>query len=339
MEFSRNDDYWQGRPPLDRVFIRFMADPNTMVANILAGEVDVVLPTAVDVDAALEVKRRWEGTGNQVRFSVQEYLWFLWAQFRPEYARPPNGPTNQLVRQALYQAIDRQNLTDVMTAGLAPTADSWVMPMHPMRAELETAIPGFGYDPRRAGELLAQAVGLAERMAPSSTRPPARLFETEIWARNGRGESKVISVVADNWGALGVQAAQNIVPAARAGDAEYNNTFAGAQVNGQSKAFDSFFEDKLHSRNVPLASNRWVGNNRGGYSSARNDGLLEQLVQTVDHRERLPLLREALQVQLGDVAIMPLFWDVSPVLTLKGVDGPITADKDVVSKFYAWRKS
>jgi hypothetical protein len=32
-----------------------------MVANVLSEAVDVVLPPAVDLEAALDVKRRWRG--------------------------------------------------------------------------------------------------------------------------------------------------------------------------------------------------------------------------------------------------------------------------------------
>src|SRR5206468_12162296 len=35
LEFSRFEDYWRGRPPLDRVFVRFIGSPDSMVANIL----------------------------------------------------------------------------------------------------------------------------------------------------------------------------------------------------------------------------------------------------------------------------------------------------------------
>jgi peptide/nickel transport system substrate-binding protein len=338
MEFTRFDDYYRGRPPLDRVLIRFLGDPNTLVANILAGEVDVVLPSGVDVDAALEVRRRWEGTGHQVRFALQGTLWYLQMQFRPEYARPANGLTNRTVRQALYQAIDRPNLAEVMTAGLAPVADSWLEPSHPLRPQLESAIRPYPYDPARAGQLLAE-VGWARTpsggLVDAQTQAP---FELEVWGRQGRGETKVATVVADNWSAVGVQAKPNFVPAARANDAEYINTHPGAYTNTQSKAFESFFTDKLHSRNAPTPGNRWQGTNRGGYSNPKLDALLDNLVATIDPRERLPLLRAALDEQLTDVALMPLFWDVSPVLMVRGVSGPITADKDVIAGFYAWRK-
>src|SRR5205085_3165457 len=97
MDFVRFDDYWRGRPPLDRVIVKFLGDPNTMVASILSGAVDVVLPPAVSVDAALDVKERWQGTGNQVYVGPNTILYSLYVQTRPELARPVNGMTNPAV--------------------------------------------------------------------------------------------------------------------------------------------------------------------------------------------------------------------------------------------------
>lgn len=58
LEAVRFDAYYQGRPAFDRIVVRFVGDANTLVANILAGELDVVLPVTVDLDAALEL--RWQ---------------------------------------------------------------------------------------------------------------------------------------------------------------------------------------------------------------------------------------------------------------------------------------
>jgi len=76
-------------------------------------------------------------------------------QFRPELARPMAGLRDRLVRQAFYQAINREELAGVMAHGLAPTADSWVRPSDPLRAELEASIPKYPYDPAEASRLLA----------------------------------------------------------------------------------------------------------------------------------------------------------------------------------------
>ena len=41
---------------------------------------------------------------------------------------------------------------------------------------------------------------------------------------------------------------------------------------------------------------------------------------TIAPAERLALHRQLLQDQLGDLALMPLYWDLDPTLMLKGVN-------------------
>jgi ABC-type transport system substrate-binding protein len=89
MVFTRFDAYHQGRPPLDRVVVRFLGDQNTMIANILSGTVDLLLPDGVGLEAAAEVQQRWAGTGHQVRFDVLESPWQVEIQRRPDVAPGP----------------------------------------------------------------------------------------------------------------------------------------------------------------------------------------------------------------------------------------------------------
>ena len=66
--------------------------------------------------------------------------------------------------------------------------------------------------------------------------------------------------------------------------------------------------------------------------------MLEQLLQTVDPVQRLPLLREQVQIYTSDAALMPLYWEVRTALQLKSVHAdiqpylpywnPIAWDKD-----------
>src|SRR5207245_1645226 len=128
-----------GRPPLDRVTVRFLGDINTMVANILSGAIDVI-PGSVGLDTASDMQRQWANTGNLVRFDLTGSPRQVEIQFRPEVARPSNGLTSLPVRQAFYHAIDRTALVDVMTQGLAPVADSWVSPTSALRSVLEPSI-------------------------------------------------------------------------------------------------------------------------------------------------------------------------------------------------------
>ena len=127
------------------MIVKFIPDDNTLVAAILAGAVDVATEQSdLSIDGARELERRWQGTrGNQVRYDANGALGNLQLQYREDDARPRNGFTNRNVRQALYQALDRTTLTQVLTDGISPVADSWYHPNHPLRREVESAIPQF----------------------------------------------------------------------------------------------------------------------------------------------------------------------------------------------------
>jgi len=317
MDFVRFDDYYLGRPPLDRVVVRFLADANTMVANILAGTVDVLLPIGVDLEAALEVKRRWEGTGNYVTTDSSGRLRYNEIQHRPDYEQPRNSFGNRTVRQALYQAIDRRTLADVMAGSPDATADSWFPPGHVLRAQLEPFIPQFRYDPARATQLLAQTGWTRGADGILVHQTTGDRFETTLLGSQSTRTEREQGIIADGWKAVGVDAKTSIIPAALNNDREYRSTLIGSQLIGVG--YDAFYTDRLHSRFITTAANRWNGTNRGGYNNPKVDAILDKMVVTISQAERLELHKELLQEQLGDVATMPLYWDVDPVMAVNGV--------------------
>jgi len=221
MVFTRFEDYYQGRPPLDRVIVRSLGDPNTMVASILAGAVDY-LPTGVGIDAAVDVQRQWAGTGNVVRFDLAQTFQHVEVQFRPEVARPREGLTNLTVRRALYHAIDRQAMTEVATLGLGPVADSWIPPNSGLRAALEPLIPRYGYDQSRAMQLLAGVgwVRGADGTLVHSTS--GERFETGLM-----GTPQLMSIVAGQWKEIGVQASEAVMSPVLSVDREIGASYTG----------------------------------------------------------------------------------------------------------------
>ena len=336
IEFSRFDAYYQGRAPFDTVVLRFLGDPNTMIANALSGDVDLLLPLGVEIEGGAEVQRRWQGTGNQVKFLPQEFLWQVQIQHRPEYSRPTNGFTVRGVRQGFLQSIDRQTLVEVVTQGLAPIADSWFPPDDALRPQLADAIPQFPYDPTRAQQLLAEAGWTRGPDGVLVHGQTGERFEVELRGNQAGALDSQMNVIADGWKAVGAQVNFNVVPTARVSDAEYAAQFPGGYV--WFLGAPSLTENRLHSRQIATASNRWAARNRVGYNNPRVDSLLDRLVTTIDAGARLQLHRELLQEQMGDVAIMPLYWDVAPLIMAKGVSGPIGGGGRVIPNFFGWRK-
>ncbi len=336
IEARRFEAYYLGLPPIDRVVVRFVPDPNTLVAGALAEAIDVIVSDAIDAATGLEVKRRWEGTGNQVQFYELEGLHQLEMQHRPEYARPRNGLTNRTVRQALYHAVDRHGLTEVVTSGVSPVADSWYAANHPLRRELEPHIPQFPYDLGRAQQLLAQAGWVRGSEGTLVYTQTGDRFETALMSKRGTADERALSVMADGWKQVGVQAELDILTSATQDDREYQSKRPGLYFTSPSGV--NFYDNRLNFNAITRPENRWTGTNRGGYSNPRVDALLEALAVTIDDRERLLLHRELLAEQMADVALMPLFWEVQPLLVRKGITGPRMAGNEGTVHIYQWDK-
>ncbi|EPC04251.1 peptide ABC transporter substrate-binding protein [Litchfieldella anticariensis FP35 = DSM 16096] len=141
---SRNDDYWDGPPPLEAVVFRPITDANTRVAEMLAGGIDLMVEVPPDNVAMFAEDPMFE-----VYEQAGPHLWFLILNLR-------EGPfADKRMRQAINYAIDKRTLvedvlqgTAEVAAGPTPPAFSW--------AHNEQLEP-YPYNPERARELINEA--------------------------------------------------------------------------------------------------------------------------------------------------------------------------------------
>lgn len=334
VEFARFDDYFMGRAPLDRLIVKYIADANTMVANILAGNADVVLSPGVNLDVASELRQRWAGTGNQVLTPVSDSQQFLRPQFRPEIAQPRNGGPNQSVRKAMYTALDRELVAAGSTSGLAPIADNaWVSPADPWRKQLEPSIVQYPYDPTRALQLMADAGWVRGADGILVHQASGERFESKISARPTSGADKIITLMADQWKAIGVQMDIQVLSPALAADRKVLGTQPFGILSSQSNSRSVL--PPIHSNLIANDANRWSGRNVQGYSNPKVDALVDRVLVALDEREQLDLHRQLLHETTDDVALMPLYWQVDPVLLLRGVTG---VTYNGTSNIFRWSK-
>jgi peptide/nickel transport system substrate-binding protein len=318
---TRFDQYYQGRPPLDGLIVRFMSDPNAMVAAILAGSVDVVM-TGISVEAAVEVKRRWEGTANQVVIEPAGKVYVAEVQYRPEFVQPKATFDNRNVRQAFYQAIDRMTVADTMTQGLGPAADSYFYPSEAIRPAVERFIPQYPYDPNRAQELLAQAGWVRGSDGVLARQGTGERFQTGIWGHPDDTRTRLVTILANYWKNVGVDVTVNQIPPERISDQEYGATIPGWWIVNPSSRVFYLPPNTIHTRQIPSAATRWNGQNYGGYSNPKADDLQDRLNATINPTERTAIQQQLVQELMGDVAVLPLYWIVTPTLMRAGVTGP-----------------
>jgi peptide/nickel transport system substrate-binding protein len=341
VEAARFDDYYRGRPPLDTIVMRFVSDPNALVANILSGTVDAVLSgasgTSINLDQAVDVKHRWEGTGNQVLTSQTDSAIWAFGQYQAEYSVPKDVMNNLQVRQALLHAIDRPALAEVLTAGLSPVADSYVPPADPRYPEMEPFIAKFPYDTARAQQLLGQAGWNRGADGVFTRASDGQRLELDFWVRGGATE-KAASIIADNWNRVGIATTPYVIPAARRTDREYEVKRPGFLCCIRAgPTFEGGTEATV--RAIPTAATNWQGLNYGGYVNPKADALVERLTQTLDPRARLPIAQQLVQEYTSDVALMPLWWEVFPMLMLQGVKGPRPNFVLPLANIFEWDKT
>lgn len=121
LTIARNDSYWGDAPKNKEVTFRFFKDTTALNNALAAGDIDLVISEdSPDQLAQFENNADFKITEGT---STTKQLW----AFNDKVA-PFNNP---VVRQALYQAIDRDALLDTVWAGYGQVIGSMVPPSDP----------------------------------------------------------------------------------------------------------------------------------------------------------------------------------------------------------------
>jgi peptide/nickel transport system substrate-binding protein len=139
-----NPDYWGQAPKVKTIVFKVVADPNTQLAQLLAGDVDMVTVTNPTLLAGVERNPNLE----VLRQSQNIWYWVALNQSDPRF-------TDVRVRQALLTAIDRQAIIDSVLKGYGTVATGPIAPLQ--KAFYDGSVPSYPYDPARAKQLMADA--------------------------------------------------------------------------------------------------------------------------------------------------------------------------------------
>jgi len=321
LEFASFAEYVVGKPRIDSITVRFLSDPNTLLANILSGDVEIALPDGLSVDMARELQRGWAApeVGNNVVLSFDGRMFRLYFQHRPEYAKP-SAARDPRVRRAFYHTIDKDGVNEVELAGLGRPADSWVPPDDPRLPRFRAAIPEWSYDPNLAQRVLDEAGWQKGPDGVLVHSPTGQRMETEIRVTPGQGHVKAVAVLADGWRQVGAAATETIIPTSLLTVGEYRATLPFTGLYGHR--IELRWENQHYGcRRAARPENRWTGAHPG-YCSAAAEPLIQQLQITIPDEERLSLQVAIMGIVLKeDYAELPLYWQVTPHTFAKGITG------------------
>lgn len=143
---EKNPGYWDKTrvPKIDRLIFRPIVNPQSRVAALEAGEVDIIVSPLPQALATLK-----ENPNFKVEEFEAQHTWYLVLNNQTE---PFN---NKLVRQALHHAIDKEAIVRDILLGTGVVADT--SPMPPSVLGFNPDVRGYEYNPSRARELLRRA--------------------------------------------------------------------------------------------------------------------------------------------------------------------------------------
>jgi len=291
---TANTNYWRDQPFYSDVIFKPLTNNATRVAAALSGEVDII-----DKVPVMDVERIKKAS--KLNFFMQPGLRLIYLQMdqgRSEtpYVKGKNPFQNVLVRRALYLGINENSIIKHIMKGFAAPAGQ----LHPEVV--------FGYD--ESIKRPAYNVAEAKKLLAEAGYPDG--FEVTLDAPNNRyvNDAQIAQAIASSLSRIGIKVKVNALPKAtffpktdRLDTSLFLIGWASTDGDGSS-----FLDGITHTHDKEKGYGRY---NRGRYSNAKVDALIEKAGITIDEKERLSYLVEAQRIALvEDMSVIPLHFQV-----------------------------
>jgi len=287
IELVANDDYFLGRPNLDRIVFKIVPDPTNLLTQLETGEIDFYHhfpPSAYERLSRNPNLRIY-------KFPSRSYTYIGWNCAREPFSNPK-------VRRALNMAIDRREIIDALCYGLAEPVNghflSWLWAHDP---DLE-APP---YDPARAKRLLAEE-GWSDSDGDGWLDKDGKRFEFELLTNeNNELRKDIVVMVQSKLKEIGVKVNARSMEWTSFVSRLQNEKDFDAAVSGWSVSIKADLRSHFHSRSI---ENKF---NYISYSNPEVDSLIDAAVMELDRAEAKKLWSEAQQIILDDAPYCFLF--------------------------------
>ncbi|MBM2811961.1 MAG: hypothetical protein HW416_2720 [Chloroflexi bacterium] len=307
------DGYFLGRPKADIIRVRLLADQQTLFSNLLAGAVDVFPETVLNAELVTQLKETWEASNRGTVHYYAGSTRFLAPQMRPD-VQIESAILDQRVRAALYHALDRETLAEVLQVGHREMAAYAILPAHdPLYLATKDALRPYAYDPERAKAMLRDLGWTPGTDGALRNNADGRPFRTAITASTST--TRDVPALADYWRRIGIEVDERITPPALARDQEH-----AAQYPGYENTSKAPGDGIIRGLEGPAATaqTRWAGN-RAGYEDPRAQALLLRYRSSLSPREQFDAMKAISDFIAAELPFLPTYGQVDGVGVRAGI--------------------
>jgi peptide/nickel transport system substrate-binding protein len=216
-----------------------------------------------------------------------------------------DAPNQNLIRQAMLHAIDRQAIVEALFAGKDQVLDFPLAQVRPAFKAADAAVKKYPYDVRRAEQLLDQA---GWRRGSDNIRVSAAGQRLSMPFRTTAGRKdmeQMQSAIADNLKAVGIETKIENFPDRVMNDEEHRNHWMGLSLDQHNIQVEDW-PSRFHSKSLPTADNKWLGQDQSGWKNPRKDQIIDALDSTLDENERNNLVVEWMKLFADELPMLPI---------------------------------
>ena len=186
-------DYFEGRPKIEKIFIRVIPNQTTQYLELLNGSIDIMAMTPKQEATDTKVEKY------QNNYNTYSYLDFSYSYIGYNLRKAPFNQKE--VRRALTYAVDKQAIIDGLLYGKGYAADG---PYQPNSYWYNKNVEKLNYNIEKSKELLAEA-GFKDSDGDGFLDYKGKKFTIELMINQGNDvRAKIAEMVQHSWAQIGI---------------------------------------------------------------------------------------------------------------------------------------
>jgi peptide/nickel transport system substrate-binding protein len=300
-----NPNYHGPGPYLDTVIFKYVPDLNVLYTQFQTGEVDATGIQGITAENFAEAQTL---EGKVIHSEPTGFVEFI-------YMNHGNPVFQELaVRQALYAAMDKQNIIDTIYYGVHGPIETYLPTQSwAYNPDLEPHV----FDIAAANAILDEA-GWAPGDDGIRQKDDVRLSFTNSTTAGNAVREQAQQYLQQTWAEIGVDMQIENMPAAVIWGDYFNQSQYDSVMVGWTNPPDPDGTSRFHSAYIPAQGGG--GQNTMQYKNEELDALWEAGVAELDQEARAEIYRQAQQIMRDDLAYLPIFQYVFIEGTAEGLE-------------------